>query len=81
MWASLWNHRSMNVLEIVVGVLVIFSPLQWRLSMRRIRTRLAQRGGHVDRFDAAMARPAMRVINATLVICGIVLVVAGVTNF
>jgi hypothetical protein len=45
-----------NVTTMVAGALFVVWPPQYRWSMTRIRARLAERGGDVERFEAFMGR-------------------------
>jgi len=62
---------------IVAGALFVLWPLQYRWSIRRIRTRVAERGGDVQRFDRAMNRDWIRAAVVISPIGGVLLIVLG----
>jgi hypothetical protein len=69
-----------NVATIVAGALFVVWPLQYRWSMTRIRARLAERGGHVERFETLMGRRVIRVGLVATPLVGVLLIADGVVS-
>jgi hypothetical protein len=63
---------------IVAGVLFVLWPLQYRRSIGRIRRRLWERGGDVQKFDRAMNRAWIRAAVVSSPFAGALLIVLGV---
>jgi hypothetical protein len=70
----------MDGLTVLAGVLFVIWPVQYRWSIRRIRRRVEERGGDVERFERAMDRRWMRVMLAGAPVLGVVLIVGGLTG-
>jgi len=67
-------------LTVFAGVLFAISPIQYRWSIRRIRRRVEERGGHVERFERAMERRWMRLMLVAAPVFGVLLIVGGLTG-
>lgn len=65
---------------ITAGALFLIWPLQYRRSMRKIRSRVLERGGDVDRLNRGMDRPWIRAMLVIAPVAGAVLVVLGATQ-
>jgi hypothetical protein len=70
----------MNGLTVLAGVLFAIWPIQYRWSMRRIRRRVEERGGDVERFERTMDRRWMGLMLAATPVLGVVLIVGGLTG-
>ena len=69
-----------NVATIVAGALFVVWPLQYRWSMTRIRARLAERAGDVERFESFMGRRVIRVGLLATPLVGLLLIADGVVS-
>jgi hypothetical protein len=67
----------MDVPLIAAGALFVIWPLQYRWNIGRIRRKLTDRGGDVERFDTAMERPWINAIVKTSPVAGLILIVLG----
>ena len=70
----------MNILEIAAGALLILWPLQWRRTMTRVRGRVVDRGGDIERFDQGMGRPWARAPLVIVPFAGLVLIILGIAS-
>lgn len=70
----------MDWLEGVAGALLIVSPLNYRWSMSRVRSRVRERGGDVERFEKGMSRAWIRATLGIAPILGVLVVLLGVTD-
>jgi hypothetical protein len=70
----------MDGLTVLAGVLFVIWPVQYRWSIRRIRRRVEERGGDVERFERAMDRRWIRLMLAAAPVLGVVLIVGGLTG-
>lgn len=71
---------GVKILEIGGGPLLVLWPLQWRRSMSRVRGRLVERGGDVERFDQGMDRPWARVPLVVVPLAGLALIILGIAS-
>jgi hypothetical protein len=75
-----WNDSSVDVPEIVAGVLLFISPFEARRSIRRASSRIAARGGDSAEFDRRMDRPWIRAIFVAAPVAGVLFTILGVTG-
>lgn len=71
---------GVKIFEILGGALLILWPLQWRRSMSRVRGRVVERGGDVERFDQGMRRPWARVPLVIVPFAGVGLIILAVAS-
>jgi hypothetical protein len=69
-----------DVATILAGLLFVAWPLQYRRSVRRVRGRVARRGGDVERFRATMNRRWIRVALRVAPVVGVLLIIDGVVS-
>jgi predicted ABC-type ATPase len=65
---------------VLAGVLFMVWPLQYRWSISRVRRRVKEGGGDVERFERAMDRRWIRVMLVASPAIGVLLIVGGVTG-
>jgi len=70
-----------NVLLVLAGVVCVTWPVQLRASRRRIRAKVAARGGDSARFDDKMSVGAIRALQAVVVVGGCAMIVMGLLKF
>jgi hypothetical protein len=71
---------GVNILEIVAGALLILWPLQGRRRMSRVRRRVVERGGDIERFDQAMGRRLARAPLVIVPLAGLGLIVLAIAS-
>jgi hypothetical protein len=65
---------------IVAGALFVVWPFQYRWSMRKIRARIASRGGDAEHFERHMDRRWISVSLVVAPVFGVLLMVLGVVD-
>jgi hypothetical protein len=70
----------MDGLTVLAGVLFVIWPIQYRWSMRRVRRRVEERGGDVERFERTMDRRWIWLMLAAAPVLGVVFIVGGLTG-
>jgi hypothetical protein len=70
----------MDVALLVAGVLLLFWPIQYRRSMRRIESRMAARGGDPETFRQHMDRRWIRIALMAAPFAGVALIALGLIN-
>jgi hypothetical protein len=70
----------MDVPLMIAGALLVVWPLQHRRSMRRIRGRIAARGGDTGRFERAMNRQWIHVALVAAPVTGSLFIIVGATG-
>lgn len=67
----------MTWIDIVAGLVLLVSPLNLRYQFGRVRRRVIEDRGDLERFDAFLGSRVIRALNVVLPVAGVALIVLG----